>query len=64
MKEGIALSRKCIVNNEGGLFGCVIVKDDDIIGRGNNKVVCNNDATAHTEVVAIRYACKIWVHFI
>ncbi|MEJ7822963.1 MAG: nucleoside deaminase, partial [Chitinophagaceae bacterium] len=45
-------------NNEGGPFGCVIVKDDKIIGRGNNKVTSSNDPTAHAEVVAIRDACK------
>ena len=58
MQEAIALSQQGIVNNEGGPFGCVIVKGDEIIGRGNNKVVCNNDPTAHAEVVAIRDACK------
>ena len=58
MQEAIALSQQGIVNNEGGPFGCVIVKGDEIIGRGNNKVVCNNDPTAHAEIVAIRDACK------
>ncbi len=45
-------------NNEGGPFGCVIVKDDKIIGRGNNKVLCNNDPTAHAKLTTIRNACK------
>ncbi len=45
-------------NNEGGPFGCVIVKDGKIIGRGNNKVTSSNDPTAHAEVEAIRNACK------
>jgi guanine deaminase len=58
MMEAIALSRKAIENNEGGPFGCVIVKDDEIIGRGNNKVILDNDPTAHAEIVAIRNACK------
>ncbi len=58
MMEAIALSKKGIENNEGGPFGCVIVKDDVIIGRGNNKVLENNDPTAHAEVMAIRDACK------
>lgn len=58
MQEAIALSRNGIANNEGGPFGCVIVKGDEIVGRGNNKVTSSNDPTAHAEVVAIRDACK------
>ena len=58
MHEAIALSRSGILNNEGGPFGCVIVKDDIIIGKGNNRVISDNDPTAHAEVVAIRTACK------
>jgi len=58
MQEAIALSQMGIDQNEGGPFGCVIVKDDVIIGRGNNKVTSTNDPTAHAEVVAIRDACK------
>ena len=57
MQEAISLSRKGLMNNEGGPFGCVIVKNDEIVGRGNNKVTCSNDPTAHAEVVAIRDAC-------
>lgn len=58
MKEAIALSKNGIINNEGGPFGCVIVKGDKIVGRGNNKVTSSNDPTAHAEIVAIRDACK------
>ncbi|MDB5207352.1 MAG: tRNA-specific adenosine deaminase [Flavisolibacter sp.] len=58
MMEAIALSKNGSENGEGGPFGCVIVKDNSIIGRGNNKVTSTNDPTAHAEVVAIRDACK------
>jgi tRNA(Arg) A34 adenosine deaminase TadA len=58
LKEAIDLGYKGVSNNEGGPFGCVIVKDGIIIGRGNNKVLSLNDPTAHAEVVAIRDACK------
>ncbi|RYZ29231.1 MAG: nucleoside deaminase [Chitinophagaceae bacterium] len=58
MQEAIALSKKAIDAGEGGPFGCVIVKGDEIVGRGNNKVTSTNDPTAHAEVVAIRDACK------
>ena len=58
MLEAIRLSKTGSDANEGGPFGCVIVKGDAIIGRGNNKVLLTNDPTAHAEVVAIRDACK------
>lgn len=58
MQEAIQLSLDGINQNEGGPFGCVIVKEDVIIGRGNNKVTSSNDPTAHAEIVAIRDACR------
>ncbi len=58
MMEAIHLSRSGSDNNEGGPFGCVIVKDDKIVGKGNNRVTSTNDPTAHAEVVAIRDACN------
>ena len=58
MLEAITLSQNGIRNNDGGPFGCIVVKDDKIVGKGNNKVTSTNDPTAHAEVVAIRDACK------
>lgn len=58
MQEAIMLSRMGIGNNAGGPFGCVIVKENKIVGRGYNKVTSSNDPTAHAEVVAIRDACQ------
>lgn len=58
MEEAIALSQNGMDNNEGGPFGCIIVKGDEIVGRGNNKVSSTNDPTAHAEVTAIRDACN------
>ena len=51
------------VANGGGPFGAVIVKDANIIGRGNNQVTLNNDPTAHAEIVAIRDACNHLMDF-
>ncbi len=58
MQEAIHNAIRGMQNNEGGPFGCIIVKDDKIVGKGNNKVTSNNDPTAHAEVTAIRDACK------
>ena len=46
------------VEQGGGPFGAVVVKDGEIIGRGANCVTLNNDPTAHAEVQAIRDACS------
>ncbi len=58
LHEAITLARQGMDRNEGGPFGCVIVKDGRVIGRGNNRVTSSNDPTAHAEVVAIREACQ------
>jgi tRNA(Arg) A34 adenosine deaminase TadA len=58
MEEAINTAIKGVNNDEGGPFGCVIVKNGEIIGRGNNKVTSTNDPTAHAEIEAIRNACK------
>jgi tRNA(Arg) A34 adenosine deaminase TadA len=50
-------SRLGMEAGDGGPFGCIIVRGDEIIGRGHNRVLCNMDPTAHAEVVAIRDAC-------
>ncbi len=58
MQQAVELSSIAMHKKEGGPFGCVIVKDGKVIGRGNNKVFLNNDPTAHAEIVAIRNACS------
>jgi guanine deaminase len=58
MLEAIKLSQKSVASNEGGPFGCIVVKDDTIVGHGENKVTSTNDPTAHAEIMAIRDACK------
>ncbi len=58
MKAAIDEARKGINAGDGGPFGCVIVKDGEIIGRGHNEVVKQNDPTCHGEVMAIRDACR------
>jgi len=58
MKRAIRMAEKGMDTNAGGPFGCVIVKDNQIIAEGHNRVTSTNDPTAHAEVVAIRKACR------
>ena len=57
MLKAIELSIQS-AKSKGGPFGCVIVKDNQIVAEGHNQVTVNNDPTAHAEIVAIRNACK------
>ena len=58
MRRAIELAQKGIDENRGGPFGCVVVKNDEIVGEGCNEVTSSNDPTAHAEVVAVREACR------
>ncbi len=57
MYLAIEQSLKGIEAKEGGPFGCIIVKGNEVVGSGHNRVLATNDPTAHAEVVAIRLAC-------
>ncbi|HEY1165796.1 MAG TPA: nucleoside deaminase [Chitinophaga sp.] len=58
MQMAVDLSRKGMQNGDGGPFGSIVVKGEEVVGRGWNQVLLLNDPTAHAEVVAIRDACK------
>jgi len=58
MLEAINLSSKNI-DEGGGPFGAIIVKENKVIARGVNRVTMNNDPTSHAEVNAIRDAAKV-----
>ena len=58
MKMAIALSEYNVKQDEGGPFGAVIVKDGVVIAASANRVITENDPTAHAEISAIRLACR------
>ena len=58
MKIAIDEARNGINAGHGGPFGCVIVRNGKIIGKGHNEVVKNTDPTCHGEMMAIHNACK------
>ena len=57
MREAIQLAEESVQGGQGGPFGCVIVRQGKVVGRGSNRVTATNDPTAHAEITAIRDAC-------
>lgn len=54
----IALSDNNVKTGAGGPFGAVVVKNGIVIASSANRVIPENDPTAHAEISAIRLACK------
>lgn len=59
MQMAIAEALEGIRQGHGGPFGCVIVKDGEVVAKGHNRVLKNHDATAHGEITAIREAGQV-----
>ncbi len=58
MQEAIKEAEKSLM--EGGLpIGAVIVKDDEIISRGHNRLIQNNSVVLHAEMDAIENAGRL-----
>jgi len=58
IETAIAEARKGL--EEGGIpIGSVLVKDGQIVGRGHNKRVQDNDPMAHAEIICLRNAGRI-----
>lgn len=51
------LSDENVKNGTGGPFAALVVRGDELIASGTNRVLADQDPTAHAEVVAIRKAC-------
>lgn len=58
LKRAVELAEQNVINNHGGPFGAVIVKDGKIISEAVNTVTGSHDPTAHAEINAIRKACE------
>lgn len=58
MKIANDMSNQNLKTNVGGPFGACVIKGGKIIGSGSNRVLSDNDPTAHAEIMAIRDACK------
>ena len=55
MHEAIAEAHAAEAEGEVPV-GAIVLLDGQIIGRGNNRVIRDNDPTAHAEIVAMRNA--------
>lgn len=58
MKEALKQAKKAAKINEVPI-GCVIVYNDEIIGRGYNRRMTDKTALAHAELSAIKKACRV-----
>lgn len=58
MRRAIELSQQALDTPGTEPFGCVIVKDDAVVGEGLNHSLAHFDPTSHGEVEAIRDACR------
>lgn len=58
MREVANFASATSFSGVGGPFGAAIVKDGKIICITSNRVLADNDPTAHAEITAIREACK------
>ena len=56
MREALALAEKAAELGEAPV-GCVIVKGDEIIGRGYNLRESSGNPLTHAEIIAINEAC-------
>jgi guanine deaminase len=59
LQQAIDLACHNTTEENGGPYGAVIVKENQIIASSGNRVTPNLDPTAHAEIMAIRQACQI-----
>lgn len=57
MREALRLAAEAAALGEVPV-GAVVIKDGEVIGRGFNQPISNNDPTSHAEIMALRDAAK------
>ena len=55
LRLAVDLAAKNVLTG-GGPFGAVIVRDNEVVGTGVNRVTIDMDPSAHAEIVAMRAA--------
>jgi tRNA(Arg) A34 adenosine deaminase TadA len=56
--RAVELAAEYSRSGDNGPFGAIIARGGEIIAEGWNRVVEENDPTAHAEILAIREACR------
>jgi len=57
MARAIELAHYAVESGSGGPFGALLARNGEVEAEGYNRVLADNDPTAHAEIVAIRRAC-------
>ena len=57
LRQAITLAVES-AGTDGGPFGAVVARGDEVIATGTNRVTASGDPTAHAEIVAIRRAAE------
>jgi tRNA(adenine34) deaminase len=56
---GLALEEAQLARSEGEVpVGAIVVRGDEIIGRGHNRNIIDQDPSAHAEIMALRDAAQ------
>ena len=58
LRKALALAVES-AGTDGGPFGAVVARGDEVISTGTNRVTASGDPTAHAEIVAIRRAADV-----
>lgn len=58
LQKAVEEAYEGVRSGEGGPFGAVIVRGDEVVVSCHNVVLKDTDPTAHAEVTAVREACK------
>lgn len=58
MDRAIELAQLAYTSKKGLPIGCVIVKEEKIVGEGHNEIFLRTNPTSHAEMVAIENACS------
>ena len=58
MQMAIDLAWDNVSSGAGGPYGAVVVRQGEVVATGTNRVLADNDPTAHAELVAVRAAAQ------